>query len=262
MFKNFFFTFVSAIIFAIILISSCSKDQSNEAKENLTLHTSQREEVSESFSYFVDSLPVTKASYDAEAEDTTNFKHFVRFNTDQDVIQNDCHVFTTRSLYEKWGDDRGYEVTKYLKFGDEMSQIADSANLSGLYSLPNWFKEAENEMIEKYFGSAPTPDVLCYFTYFWDFTTQQNLPDHIKAGFMAVADGVIGINNNTFSSWKGDVSPDCTGHKKAQLVAYDRWFFRKHIGTITTEGDVFVPFTNIYANFNNKISSYVSGGLK
>jgi hypothetical protein len=105
-------------------------------------------------------------------------------------------------------------------------------------------------------------DVFCFGSYFWHGYEQCDLlicPGVFYLGVWRANYPYAGIlDNNKHSAWKGDVSTGCFGHKKAELKGYDRSFYRDQIGTITTQGDVFTPFMNIYSDFDNKITSFKS----
>jgi len=170
-------------------------------------------------------------------------------------IAIECHVFTTEALHEDWGDKRGYEVSKNNRLTKRLAFVADSAGLTDeVVLVPQWY----DDLVDEYNKPTPPSFIFCYSAYFWQGYTANVVPSHIKLGFTAVADGFLLFNNNKFSSWKGDVSAGCTGHRLANLIGFDRPWFRERLGIITTAGDTFTPFLNIFAFMDNRISSYGS----
>jgi hypothetical protein len=240
-----------------ILSVGCTKDavnQPNAIEPNFSQSVTQRSEKPEVNYFFVDSVSTTEGAYQNTINGNNEvYRHFVVAEKTSEIAI-ECHVFRSKILYEKWGDDRKYDVSKNNRITERLVFVADSAGLNDeTTDMPKWY----SDLVDTYY--PPQPEIVfCYGAYFWQGYTTSVIPSSIKLGFNGVADGLMLLNNNKLSSWKGDVSRDCTGHRMAHLLGFDKAFFKKPLGTITTAGDTFTPFLNIFAFMDNKISSYES----
>ncbi len=191
------------------------------------------------------------------------YSHFVATETPTE-ISHECHFFTTKQNYCSWGDAKGFGTTDDL---NKYEQLMNAAQNGGIVndvpstSFSDLYFSLFDEPLEP--QSPNGQDAFCYANYFWSKSEQcdpllgNNCWLRIDFGLWRTNRPYVAFSeNNTFSSWKGDVSTGCTGHKKAELKGYDNSWYRDQIGTITTQGDVFTPFLNIYADFDNRISSF------
>jgi len=220
--------------------------------------------------YYIDGVVAQQATYQANLTGTGVYEHIIIEPT-QTQVMHEHFAFSTKSAYTYWGDSRGFKTTRAIRLSEQLAFIADSAGLNqvsetSMDTIPQWYEDIKENLLQKELGDNDSPDFLCYIVYFWQGYAQANIPAHVKAGGNMVSDPRILWNNNKFSSWKPDVMTCLFGYKHGHLIAWDKWHYKRPIPnpnapyptTITVKGNIFTPFLNIYAAWDDKISSYTS----
>ncbi len=220
--------------------------------------------------YYIDNVVASEEAYQANLTGAGVYEHVVIEPTQTQVL-HEHFSFSTKAAYTQWGDSRGFKTTKAIRLSERLAFIADSAGLNqisetSMDTIPEWYEDIKKYLLQTELSDDNSPDFLCFAVYFWQGYVQADLPAHVKFGGNTVSEPRILWNNNKLSSWKPDIMTCIFGYKYGHLVAWDKWHYKKPIPnpnapfptTITVKGNVFTPFLNIYAAWDNKISSYTS----
>ncbi|HAD33984.1 MAG TPA: hypothetical protein DCF44_05735 [Chitinophagaceae bacterium] len=270
--KQFFWLSTLFACFSTFFIF-CKKDtvvenlSNSKAEHSNSLIAEERDEV---HYYYIDGVSATQTSYETKLSQTGVYEHIIFDPTSSENVYSH-YVFSTKAGYILWGDALGFKISKAIYVADRLAFVADSAGLNQIDStstdtIPLWYDNFKKNLIKKELDDSNSPDFVCYAVYFWQGYTQANLPAHVKVGGNVVSEPRILWNNNKLSSWKPDIMDCLSDYRYAHLNAWDKWHYVKPIPnpiapfptTITVKGNVFTPFLNIYAPWDNKISSYTS----
>jgi hypothetical protein len=193
------------------------------------------------------------------------------------------YLFSTRALYESWGDQLGFNITWMNKITDRLHFVADSTGIipnegNDAFVIPQWYLTYQESLLTNAIPQT-TSTGLCYtsmrlvkdmcnpdmppgapFSCSGNFNITTFSP--VVGGF---AKPVMPIMNNIASAWIPRRIPLCNSPVFAHLRAFNKPFFFQRIRTMTvniTDGlsDLFVPFANIYSDCDNRISSFITWG--
>lgn len=276
-------SFLFLLTVVLLGVYSCTKDGPVIRKNSDTEQVTEARDNNESFTYYLDDTAISEDQF--LAADSNFYRHFVK-DVVNNVIVNECRVFTTRQKYESWGDARDYHVSNLNRIEDRLKFVADSANLPTLaldtnYVIPSWFTNLQTTLMQQEGLANSSPDFLCFvggdlnqamcnpslppgtpWTCFGvsnSFTVFYSYGPHILGPFM----------NDKASAWLPRKSIICASRiPMANFRGFSTRFFTRRIGTITVNlnalaslpSGLFVPFTGIYASFDNRVSSFIHWG--
>jgi len=270
-------------VLAVLMTGACTKTPTSEIALDLpeNLNTSAREEEEHTYSYFIDEASTTPEAF--ATADSNYFRHYV-ITVVNNQPHSDCHVFTTQQKYETWGEQNGFKVAEMNQIEARLFFVADSASIipieeSETYSPPSWYEEYQEDLMAPLASTSSA--VLCMIGgRLSKHMCNPDLPPGIpwncsgqSANLTLWYPAPIGVPaltlmNNKASAWLPQKTLLCVRPNYGHFRGWDKWFFRRRIGTITVDLDalaalpsgLFVPFNGIYSSFNDRVSSFTQWG--
>jgi hypothetical protein len=205
--------------------------------------------------------------------DSNFFRHFI-LKSDKNNQVFDCFAFSTKQLYETWGDAKGFKTSQSNRLEDRLVFVADSAGLTNGTNIPTWYSNYADNLMNTEFQSQ----LLCFLSARLSVdmcNPSANVGDpnacsgnNFVMFYPAPCNvATMTLMNDKASAWLTKRTPYCTSDFYAHFRAYKKWFYRRRIGTITvninyaeSQPELFVPFKNDLSEYNDEVSSFIQWG--
>jgi hypothetical protein len=263
----------------VLMQSACNKEnqksQTNaqtDAQQKSISVSDRTEDLPTTETYYIDELPVSQEMFKAAPESYP--LHSVQIPT-QTEIELHHYLFTTRQKHESWGDVRGYCVSGAYKADDRVKALADSygidAEIATEEDFPANFEDQVKQIQRE--EECEMPSGPCYLQMklgadMCDMDAAPTTPFSCSGwnyvmwypGIETMNKNILTAMNNRASVWKP--KNECFVSITVSLRGYDKIYFLKPIGTITTtipgNSANFIPFRSSLAPYNDVISSFRS----